>query len=286
MSVAPRSTALRLTGNDVLPLLHRTTTAFLEDLAPGRARFTLFCDFRGRLVHRALVARTANAVWLLREDAPGAELAAFVDRSVFRDDVAIEDWSERLEVAGTLDLELEPGSVTERDGRPARAGIAAGASLEILAAGEAARRDDPAWERARIAAGRPRHGHEIAAAFTPFEVGLWSEVHLDKGCYTGQEVLLRLMTYESVKRRLATVAGPGETPATPATLETTWTPAAVLTSARPDGDGWSGLAVLPHAACEAGARVSLADGRALTSIEGFAPGWPLGLPRPGASADR
>ena len=61
------STALRLTGRDVLPLLHRTTSNALDDLPLLGARATLFCDFRGRLQHRAVVAMASDgAVWLLR----------------------------------------------------------------------------------------------------------------------------------------------------------------------------------------------------------------------------
>ena len=119
------STALRLTGRDVLPLLHRTTSNALADLIPGQARATLFCDFRGRLQHRAIVAVTPDgAVWLLRDDAPGAPLAAVVDRMVFRDDVAIEDRSESLAVR----LVADPArgqfarlfAAMDVDGRPAR----------------------------------------------------------------------------------------------------------------------------------------------------------------------
>ena len=89
------SSALRLTGRDVLPLLHRVTSNALEDLQPGEARATLWCDFRGRLQYRALVAVASDgAVWLLRADAPGAELAAGVDKTIFRDDVKVEDLSD------------------------------------------------------------------------------------------------------------------------------------------------------------------------------------------------
>src|SRR5690348_6678443 len=99
----PPSTALRLEGRDTLALLHRTTSNALAELAPGTARATLFCDFRGRLLHRAVVALTRDgAVWLLREDAPGAPLAAAIERTVFRDDVRIEDRSDELPVVLAL----------------------------------------------------------------------------------------------------------------------------------------------------------------------------------------
>ena len=191
----PDSTALRLTGRDVLPLLHRTTSNALAELIPGSARVTLFCDYRGRLLHRALVAVASDgAVWLLRWDAPGAELAAAVDRMVFRDDVKIEDRSAEFAVVLAAAAPGDTGVLAERDGVPLVVAVGDGTLLALD--GRAAMN-----EGERIARLLPRHGHEIAEAFNPFEVGLAGEVHLNKGCFTGQEVLQRLITYDSVRRR-------------------------------------------------------------------------------------
>jgi hypothetical protein len=140
---------------------------------------------------------------------------------------------------------------------------------------------DPAAERARIAAGRPRHGHEISEAFTPFEVGLAHEVHLAKGCWTGQEALLRLVTRRSVRRRLVALEGDGPAPAVPAALAPAsgGDPVGVLTSAVADGGGgWTGLAVVTHEAAVAGDPVRLPDGRSARTPRPFAPTAPLGLP--------
>ena len=219
----PAATILRLTGRDVLGLLHRISSQSLTDLAVGEARATLFCDFRARLLHRAHAARLADgSVWLVREDAPGDTLAAHIDQHVFREDVKIENLGSGFAVVGIL--ETAPGGgrafsaggdagtlhVIECASVPDRVGIAPGVALGLIAGSAAGAGSGApgaavagAWELARIAAGRPRHGHEIAEAFHPFEVGLWDDVHLSKGCYTGQEVLQRLVTYDSVRRRLA-----------------------------------------------------------------------------------
>ena len=78
-------TLLRLEGKDSLALLHRISTQSLLELAPGQACATLFCDYRGRLLHRAWVAVTSDhVVWLVRDDAPTLPLADFVERFIFR----------------------------------------------------------------------------------------------------------------------------------------------------------------------------------------------------------
>jgi folate-binding protein YgfZ len=254
------TTALRLAGRDALGLLHRISTNDLADLTPGQVRATLFCDFRGRLLHRAVVGVGSDgALWLFRDDAPGVELAAFLDRHVFRDDVRIEDRSHELPVAvATAEPAPAPGAMTERGGIPTAVRAPDDEAL-TLGAGAAAG-DDETRRHQRILAGRPGHGHEIVETFTPFEVGLAHEVHLDKGCYTGQETLMRLVTYKSVRRRLARVAGLGALPEAPADLTAEGRPAGILTSAAREGVGWIGLAVILNELCEAGHPLEIAGG--------------------------
>ena len=198
------TTALVLRGRDALPLLHRTTTNALAELMAGSACATLFCDFRGRLQHRAVVAVASDgAVWLLRADAPGSELAATVDRMVFRDDVQIEDRSRELPLVLAIAPPGAQGVLEERSRVPFA--VATGDGTLLAFDGRAA-----LSEPERIARLLPRHGHEIAEAFNPFEVGLGHEVHLDKGCFTGQETLMRLVTYHGIRRRLVRLEGESE----------------------------------------------------------------------------
>jgi len=267
------TTALRLTGRDTLPLLHRVTTNALEDLQPGEARATLWCDFRGRLQFRAIIAMAGDgAVWLLRADAPGAELAAAVDKIVFRDDVRVEDLSHvhPLELArGTTG---EVGVLAEADGAPSIISTGDGTRLVRAGSGEGL------TESARIVLLHPRHGREIAEAFNPFEVGLAHEVHLAKGCFTGQEALQRLVTYESVRRRPARVQLAGDPPALPSDVlakgDAPDERAGVLTSF----DAGEGFAILRRGELESGADFALPDGRVVEVIAAPEPARPLGRP--------
>jgi folate-binding protein YgfZ len=272
---APTGTALRLAGRDALDLLDRIGTQSLADLPPGHARATLFCDFRGRLLHRAIVARTSDgAVWLVRHDAPAAPLAAFLDRHVFREDVQIEDRTPSWPPRGITDgVGLPDETIVDRDGVPTS--IQIGETFGLIL-GDSSRTAES--EAERIRAGRPAHGHEIVDEFHPYEVGLAHEVHLNKGCYTGQEVLLRLVTYHGVRRALARVTGSGAAPGTPANLVHDGNVVGRLTSAVQDGDGWIGLAIARLDVPASGAGVSVQDGAALTSLVPLAVTKPLGRP--------
>ena len=261
------STALRLTGRDALPLLHRTTTNALDTLAPGEARATLWCDFRGRLQHRAVVAIARDgAVWLLRPDAPGAPLAALLDRAIFRDDVRVEDRSAELAVALVHGMAAEHGVLEEAGGVPRV--LATGDGTRLVVAAEAPHLP----ERERIALLHVRHGHEVAEAFNPFEAGLGHEVHLAKGCFTGQEALQRLITYDSVRRRLVRVRLPFPAEEVPLAVLAHGEPAGLLTSAA-DGEG---LAIVSREAIAEAAPLSLESGGALEVIAAPEPPRPLG----------
>jgi len=267
------STALRLTGRDTLPLLHRVTSNALEDLEPGEARATLWCDFRGRLLQRAIVAVTSDGtVWLLRADAPGGELAAVIEKSIFRDDVHVEDVSRLYTFALARGTTGEVGVLDESNGVPSI--VSTGDGTRLARTGQV----EPLGEPARIALLHPWHGCEIAEAFNPFEVGLAHEVHLAKGCFTGQEALQRLITYESVRRRPARVQLPGSSPSLPTDVlakgDTPGDRAGVLTSF----EAGEGFAILRREPLESGADFALADGRAVEVIAAPEPARPLGRP--------
>jgi hypothetical protein len=270
VSDTPSTTALRLTGRDTLPLLHRVTSNALADLGPGDARATLFCDFRGRLLHRVVVARTSDdAVWLLRPDAPGAELAAAVDKSVFRDDVMIEDRSLELPITLVRDQSGGSGVRAGDDDVPHEAWTGDGTRLVIGASAE------PLGEEARIALLHPRHSHEVVEAFNPFEVGLAYEVHLAKGCFTGQEALQRLITYDSVRRRPVHVRfGVARDIGLPADVLAGGEKVGVLTSIA----GREVFAIIRRDAITQGMALSLADGTALEVIASPELARPIGRP--------
>ncbi len=68
----------------------------------------------------------------------------------------------------------------------------------------------------RIESGIPVAGAELVDAYTPLEAGLESAISSSKGCYTGQEVIARQLTYDKVTRhlvglRLEDIVDPGVT---------------------------------------------------------------------------
>lgn len=91
----------------------------------------------------------------------------------------------------------------------------AGDCLQALAGAGAVRLAPESYAVLRVEAGRPEAGQELTEEYTPLETSLDWAISDTKGCYTGQEVIARQITYDKVTRRLVGLkleksAGPGD----------------------------------------------------------------------------
>ena len=105
-------------------------------------------------------------------------------------------------------------------------------------------------ELLRLQQGMPMGPRETNGAFNPFELGLVGAVALNKGCYLGQEVLARLVTYDGVKQQLRLWRSPtplGSLPENNAVQGEGGTHAGVVTSRSALDRGSVGLAVIRRA---------------------------------------
>ena len=121
-----------------------------------------------------------------------------------------------------------------------------------------------AAEAARIAALEPRFGAEITSDYFPMEVGLSAAIDYAKGCYLGQEPIVRIRDRGHINWRLVglDVAGPSD-PSTSDPIESDIKPKAgrVTSAGRlPDGSGVA-LALL-HTSVPVGATVRIHHGDA------------------------
>ena len=118
-------------------------------------------------------------------------------------------------------------------------------------------------EAARIAAGEPKEGAEITADYFPMEVGLDGAIDYKKGCYLGQEPIVRIRDRGHINWRLVgldVAVGAGD-PSPADLLESDAKPRAgrVTSAARlPDGPGVA-LAML-HVSVPVGADVRIKHG--------------------------
>jgi folate-binding protein YgfZ len=64
---------------------------------------------------------------------------------------------------------------------------------------------DIAFQSIRVESGMPDWGTEITQDYNPHEARLTHAISFTKGCYTGQEVIARLDTYDKVQKYLMIV---------------------------------------------------------------------------------
>jgi folate-binding protein YgfZ len=219
----PDLATIALAGADVLRYLHAVCTQHTAELRPGDATQALLLSPKGKIEFAFRLAVLDGGV-LLDADAETAEaLAERLARFVFRYEVTV---ARPAPGAATLlgpgvDAALAAtGLAVPAPGRAAIAGpelvvhrTPVGVDLIGPAAPAAAAGLEPAgverapaelWELVRVAHGLPRAGRELTDDVLAEEAGLLgSHVHLDKGCYPGQETVARVHNLGQVQRRLA-----------------------------------------------------------------------------------
>lgn len=190
---------VRVTGPDRLAWLHSLTSQHLEHLAPGAATEALVLSPHGHVEHALSLVDDGEATWAHVEPGSADGLVGYLDSMRFWSKVEVED------VSASYAVVLTPSPVPGVPSRTTPFGpesFVARADVETVLASA-----DPAgvWalEALRVAAGRPRLGRETDHRTLPHELG-WIEtaVHLDKGCYRGQETVARVQNLGRPPRRL------------------------------------------------------------------------------------
>jgi tRNA-modifying protein YgfZ len=202
---------IRITGQDRLSWLHSLTTQHLDQLAPGGSAQALILDPQGHVEHQLSLADDGEATWAYVEPGTAAPLVDFLTSMRFMLRVEPADVSAEYAVLALLGPDAggdrAPGAtVTVSD--PFETSVIlprerlAGEVAALRAAG-ATLAGTWAHEALRIAAGRPRMGLDTDHRAIPHELG-WIEtaVHLNKGCYRGQETVARVHNLGHPPRRL------------------------------------------------------------------------------------
>ncbi|MBO0845311.1 MAG: folate-binding protein YgfZ [Nocardioides sp.] len=179
---------LRISGPDRLQWLHDLTTQFFLDLPQKTWTEGLILSPQGHVEHAFGGVDDGESFTAATEPGAAAALVEFLDRMRFLSRVEVSEVTDELALAW----------------RPA-AGHELVPREKLTAYAEAAGPACGLWayEALRIARGEPRLGLDTDERTIPNEVGwLGSAVHLDKGCYRGQETVARVHNLGRPPRRL------------------------------------------------------------------------------------
>jgi folate-binding protein YgfZ len=220
-----------VTGDDRLSWLDSLTSQRLTGLTPGSSAESLLLDPNGRIEHDLRIVDDGSTTWIITERPAAASLATFLDRMRFMLRVEVADRSDDFSVIGAFSAEIldgipavalwqdpwrsaAPGGVTyalspqhpssEWTWYEAVVPLADVAALaEEIAQGRRAASGSLALEALRIAAWRPRLGADTDERSIPHELDwLRSAVHMNKGCYRGQETVAKVHNLGHPPRRV------------------------------------------------------------------------------------
>jgi len=228
---------IKLQGPDSLDLINRITTNDMTQLIIGSVCDTVFITPKGRIVDYARVMRFDDHLILICRNMDAQALAEWVNRFIFLEDIQVSVISNDyvwLTVMGPESLRfirsISGEKILEKDEQiwithenlqfPALLNNnymvpaynfcvpeSQSRSLALWLADELERfggsfMGDDAFQVVRIKSGTPAWGSELNEKYNPHEARLLSAVSFTKECYTGQEVIARLDTYDKVQRHL------------------------------------------------------------------------------------
>lgn len=250
---------LRISGIDALDLLNRLSSNKLIQLPTRKGVSTVLTTNKGRIIDLLIVINMGNELMVITSPQTPDKVIEWIDMYTFGEDIAIENATEdtvllslmgpdvkdvlgidatSLELFGVSEFNCAgmqlPVIKTDYIGISSYDLIATSSQAEnvwnsLIRAG-AVPVGTEALEMIRVEHGVPRYGSELGEEFNPLEAGLNSSISYDKGCYIGQEVVLRLNTYDKVQKHLTGIAIEDGKPEVTAHLEVDGNYAGFLTS--------------------------------------------------------
>ena len=230
---------LAISGSDRLPWLHSICSQHVSNLADGESTEALVLSPHGHVEQHWQLTERDGTVWLDVEPGMADDALGYLQKMRFLKRVEPSEVSDEWAVIGlvgpaadavlvaaghtpptTRAIALSAGGFARRtpwgdvDLVVPRARLADG--ITGLVAAGAAPAGLWAYDAKRVEAHRPRLRFETDHRTIPHEVG-WIDtaVHLDKGCYRGQETVARVQNLGRPPRRLVFVHLAGESDVLP-----------------------------------------------------------------------
>ncbi len=201
-----------VSGDDRLKWLHDLTTQFLSDLEVGVWKSAMILDPQGHIEYQFNVVDDGTTSWLVLDPGYADTLVAYLTKMKFMLKVDVRDASSEYAVLRA------PGATTELGGPFALVPRNEVADMAQTFNAVATQVGTWALDAERVAAHRPRIGFETDHKSIPNELGVLNgAVHMNKGCYRGQETVAKIFNLGNPPRRLVLLHLDGSDVGFPAT---------------------------------------------------------------------
>jgi hypothetical protein len=188
---------ITISGKDRLTWLHALTTQHVEKLEAGKWVEALILDVQGHVIDQLFLVDDGSATWLHTENSRTQEILDYLNKMKFMLEVEVKDQSNDyavLRAPGKSDLLGGPYALVPR-----------GELKDTTDAFSKAHTQIGMWalEAERVAQGRARLLFEVDHKSIPNELGFINKaVHMDKGCYRGQETVAKVFNLGQPPRKL------------------------------------------------------------------------------------
>lgn len=218
---------LQFEGADAARFLHALVTNDVSSLLPGRGVYAAWLTPQGRMVTDLRLLRTADAILAEVPEGLAADLQARFDQLLFSEDVQVTDITTATRawlVAGGRAAEVV-AEATDADPEAVAAlpmfGHLPSGDFRIIRTDDTdlptfsvwtkktsggffedefrpenigSKKPPDAFSALRVEAGRPKFGVDMTTETIPLEAGLLDRaISQSKGCYVGQEVIVRIL---------------------------------------------------------------------------------------------
>jgi len=232
---------IELKGSDAMDLIHRIATNSLKDLPKEGVKNTVFTSDKGKLIGLVTLMNFENYQLLVCDRADKLKVMSWIRKYVINDDVEVNDANLKynlLELSGpqansfsTLICGNVVNEMAENSFKIVHSenilffviklrGERGFNKFWFLADLENSRRlinyammnkgifnfnliGEEAYNIYRIEQGLPVAPYELNDAYNPYEAGLDDYIDFNKGCYIGQEAILRMQNNDSSQKKLA-----------------------------------------------------------------------------------
>ncbi len=203
---------IAITGIDRLTWLHSLTTQHLEKLLPALWQEVLILDPQGHIEHQFLIVDDGQTSWLVLDAGRLELLLTHLQKMKFNLRVEIEDVSSEFAILRAPGLSDElggPYALVPRNELEQMKETFTSTALQV---------GTWALDAERVAHRRARIGFETDNKSIPNELEMLNKsVHMDKGCYRGQETVAKVANLGKPPRRLVLLHLDGSVVTVPAT---------------------------------------------------------------------
>ena len=188
---------ISISGKDRLTWLYALTTQHVEKLEAGKWVEALILDVQGHVIDQMFLVDDGSTTWLHTENSRTNEILDYLNKMIFMLEVDVKNQSNDyavLRAPGKSDLLGGPYALVPR--------------VELKDTTDAFSKSHIqvgmwALEAERVSQGRARLSFETDHKSIPNELGFINKaVHMNKGCYRGQETVAKVFNLGQPPRKL------------------------------------------------------------------------------------